>query len=191
MTVLAFLVVKATTRVESLRTNVGTLLFMIILALSGWMFHIDVWYAMVPLIIVYAFFGLVEFLKRTARERLLYSAVVVLTGFLLVHSQIDFYRGNKPSMAAAISQASELRIAAEWVKMNASSNQSVCAKQPGIIEYYSERPVGLMSSPGLSGGDLLVTSQRDVAEYEIVFQPEMTPDPSSDGVRHNAVWRRK
>jgi hypothetical protein len=179
------------TRLESVRSNAGTLLFMIFLTLSGTILDLDVCCAVVPLIVVYAFFGLTEILKRMAGEHLLYNAVFVLTGLLLVHFQSDFYRGNKPSMAAAISQASELRIAAEWIKMNASSGQRVCAEQPGIFEYYSERPVDLLSPPGFSGGDFMVTSQRDVAGYEVAFQPEVAPDPTGVRLQHSVVWRRK
>jgi hypothetical protein len=186
-----FSLLMAETRLESVRTNVGTLLFMIVLAFSGWILHLDVWYAAIPFIVVYAFFGLAEMLKRMAKERLLYSAVFVLTGLLLILFQMDYYRGNKPSMAAAISQTTELRIAAEWIKMRTSSGQRVCAERPGVLEYYSERPVAPLNPADSLGADFVITSQRDVTGYEVAFQPEVMPDPASVHLQHSAVWRRK
>jgi hypothetical protein len=188
---LTFSLAKAVTRLDSIRSNTGMLLFMVILTLSGWILHLDVWYAVVPLIVVYAFSTLAEMLKRIAGEHLLYSVSFVLTGLLLVHFQFDYYRGNKPSMAAAIGQASELRVAAEWIKMNASSGQRVCAERPGVLEYYSERPVDPLSHHHPSLEDFVVTSQPDIAGYDIAFQPEVVPGTPAVPGQHSAVWRRK
>lgn len=178
-------------RKESVRVHSGVLLFVIVMTLQALILHVETWYAALPLVVTYAFLGLAEMLKRFGREQLLYSASFVLTGLLLVHLQFDYYGGNKSSMAAAIRQTNELRIAAEWIKVNTASGVDVCAENPGVLEYHAERPVALLSQNEEARCELVVTSRQEMQGYEVVFRPMMTADAATIPARHYAVWRKR
>ena len=174
-------------RKDVLRTNGGVIAFMIVLILMASAYQIQVWVAVLPLIIVYAYFGLAELLRWIGKSRLVYSLSFVLTGLLVVHLQLEYQRTNRPSMIEAVAQNTELRILSEWVRENSSDTSQVCAEHPGIVGYYAERQVVRSRDHGEPACDLIVTSRANVSGYEVAFKPPPLPDDA----RYFAVWRRK
>gem|GEM_PF-3188562 len=176
-------------RTESLRTNGGTLMFMGVLIVLGLIPYVDIWYAVLPLVVAYSFFGLTEVLKRTGRPLLLHSLSFVFTAFVLVLLQVDYYNVNKPSMARAVEEANERRIVAEWISTNVSSSRSVSAERVGALEYYAERHIAQLQQHGQPSDDFVVSSVHALACYEVAFTPmgETTTVPGQTYV----VWKRK
>ena len=178
-------------RMETVRTNIGVMIFVIILAFLGIVYHAEVWIAVIPIIATYAFSGIAELLKRLGRPHVLYGTSLMLTGLLLVHLQFDYYRWNKAAMGAAIGRAGELRIVGEWLKLNSVVSHTVCAERPFALAYCAERPVALIGNHDESCGDLIVTSRREVAGYDVVFTPEPVHESSGIPLEHYTVWRRR
>ncbi len=188
---IALLVLSETAGTQTLRVNSGVLTFIAVIALTGLIYHSDVWRVAVPLIVMFAFVGLAQILKRFGSEKLLYSLSFVLTGLLLVQLQFDYYRVNKPAMLVANGQANELQVVAVWLRMNVPPDQLVCADRPGILGYFAERSVTRLKEQEVSCGDAVVTSRRDVPGYDVAFNPGGVPEPTPIAAEHYVVWRRK
>ena len=174
---------------DRFRTSAGPLMFLVLLLVAGAASRSDIWYAAIPLVLVYAFLGLAEVLKRLRGQNLVYSLSFVLTGLLLIGAQRIYYKENEPSMAAAIGRAEELRTAGEWISRNVPRAQNVCAEHPSVVGYYAERAVASAESGTGSSCDLVVSSRSDTAGYERAFTPDTPVDAAS--AQRYVVWRRK
>lgn len=178
-------------RMELLRTNGGALVFVGVLVALGSIVHVDVWYAVLPLVVVYSFFGLAEVLKRMGEQRFLHSLSLVFTAFILLLVQFDYHNVNKPSIARAVEEASQLRSVAAWISTNVPSGQSVAAECVGTIEYYAERPVALLQQAEEPLEDFVVSSGRTLAGYEIAFSLPASAEGTTAASRNHVIWRKK
>ncbi|MBM2839527.1 MAG: hypothetical protein HW412_55 [Bacteroidetes bacterium] len=173
---------------EAVRTHSGLLMFVVVAGLIGIVYHTEMWLVVIPVVAALAFLGLAELLKHLGHQHLLYSASFVLTGLLLVHLQLDYYRVNKPAMESAIGQATELYSPAEWLRLNTTPSQTVCAEHPHILEYYAQRLVIPLKENDEACGDFIVTSRQHVTGYEVVSKLDRE---SSEVSSAYAVWRKK
>ncbi|MEK9136721.1 MAG: hypothetical protein AAB393_06320 [Bacteroidota bacterium] len=172
------------------RSSLGVWMFIFVVVLLGLFQNSDVWYAALPLVVVYAFTGLEQVLKRVGRHTLFYSASFVLTGLLIVHQQIDFRSHTKPVMASAIAQLGELQIIADWIHANSQEGQTVCAEKNGVVEYYAGKPIARLDHGAEGCGDFVVTSRDNVDGYTKAFVPAVPSGTDEILARHFAVWRR-
>lgn len=185
----AGLVLSFSARREHFRTLASVALFTAVLAIIGIAFQVQVWLAAVPLIFILSFIGIAETLRFVGRERLIYSATLVLTGLMLVISQIDYQTVTRPLMVSAIAYTAEFRIAGEWIKSEIPKQLAVESEYPGVVAFYSSRPVSRLNS-GEASADILVTTSGAPSGYDSVFRP---PHPFDAGEpdAYVTVWRRR
>jgi len=173
-----------------LRGHFAPMLWMLWLGFQAMAGRTDVGLMGVPFLIIYAFLGFMEIVRATGGPRLTYPAAFALAGVLLVQNQALMNLMTKPAMEFSNERARQLISIAYWLKAGSIRGMTIEAEEPGIISFYSDRMVRTMQKEISPGADLVVTSERIVAGYEIAFTPPeagmgLPADPQY------SVWRRK
>lgn len=169
---------------ELLRTHTAPLLWIAAASFT----HHRVFALALPLIIVYAFFSAQHVVRSFARTvSLAHIAGVVLTALILAYNQFVLLPVTTRWMEESRSVAAEVKTAALWVKANARAEETVNAPEGfmSLVAFYAARRVDVTNA------QFLISDKRDVAGFEMVFDPvQEQPEFLLDAVRYK-VWRRK
>lgn len=140
-----------------------------------------------PMIVVYAFFSVQHVIMSLGKERLVQVGGIVLTALLLAYNQLVVLPATTALMEEVSTTSAGLKSAALWLRTNAREDEaiSVPAEHNSLIEFYVARPVTDTDAR------FLITADRQVAGFEVVFDPvEENPALLAATARYK-VWRRK
>lgn len=173
------------------RTQTAALLWVCCLIILGFSGNREFLYLGIPLLLVYAFMGLREFIIARRLEHLVYTAAFVFTGLLLVQSQLASSK-VKATMKTSIEDAQELISIAYWLKANTSPEATVAADKPGIIEYYADRAIDASAKETGRRAEYVIAKVKSVESWEVVYRPsDLGFEFSTTGDTHFALWKKR
>ena len=153
----------------------------------------ELWLMAIPLVIMYAFFGLKQVLEAINRLRILQPLMFALTGLLIALAQFEFHTVTKTAIESSIHQAQQEMSIAYWLRAAVSSDATISADQPGRLGFYLGRAVGYANRDTLPPPDYVVARAPTVQGYGVAYVPmSLQSDGSArESSPHLAVWSRK
>lgn len=174
-----------------IRTQVAPLLWICVVLLVGSIANLDFLYMGIPLVIVYGFLGLREILVVAGWGRLVYTVALVLTGVLIIQSQVTFGSVRSTTIQSSVDENGKLVSIAIWLKANTSAETLVVTDRPGIVGYYSDLPVTVLNGKK-ENAPYVVSKATELDGYDLAFTP------TGEGVgevlavgSHYSAWKRK
>ncbi|MBI4536123.1 MAG: hypothetical protein HY708_07580 [Ignavibacteriae bacterium] len=164
------------------------ILWLLVVGISG---NEELLFLITPLLVAYAFLGLVQLIRQMRLQSLGYMLPFVITGLLLAQNQLTLISNTSLEMTRSNEHSSELRSIAYWLTANAETSVSVSAERRGIIGYYTDRPIGRFEPGTAPQSDLVVTAARNIDGYELAFRPIREHSELTEHDGHFAVWRKK
>jgi hypothetical protein len=118
-----------------------------------------------------------------------YTWIFVVTGVLIVESQVAFNLRARPAMQLSTVRAGELMTIAHWLRANTPAGAVVSAERPGMLGFYSGRNV---TSPGhIPEPDYVVAPGIPAEGYTMVYRPAQLSGVDQGVEDHFAVWKRR
>ncbi len=149
------------------------------------------WRTAIPLALTMALLGLSLLLRAWRGQRLIYLAAIVLAGIVLLQNQLDYNALTRPRMNDAITRSSQLVSIAYWLRSHAPTDACVLAEQPGILSYYSGRPVLPRYARSDRPADYVVSSERILFGYKPVYGGAGIDSGATMSPGTYAVWMKE
>lgn len=124
-----------------------------------------------PLIVVYAFVALRRFASAAAPAHS-YVLAVLLTGLLLVQSQVEYNMVTRKTIEISVDNSEQLTSIAFWLRSRIGEGDEVLAPQSGILAYYGHVPVRTSFIGAEQGPRFIVGDQESVSGYSLAYEPE-------------------
>jgi len=176
---------------STLRGHITPFLWIIWLVALGIFGTPDLVWIAFPLVTVYAFLGLKEILQHVQRPNLLNILPFILTGLLLIQSQITFGSVQRPYMVSAIDDSNELAVIGYWLKVHAGADALIASERRGTVAFYAAKPVMVYVHGTSPHSDFVVSSKREIQGYTMVYAPDDNAGMlSGTSGEHFAVWKR-
>lgn len=160
--------------------------------LFGWSFTISLFYIlsdtnvvsrylllMIPLLIIYGFYFLSEYLKAKYIERYVYLGIFILTALVMMQNQIFYHRVVRPGIESFSAGMENCLIPiGKWLKQNTDLSSTILVGDVGAIGYYSDRKI--YDVAGLVSPEFLPLLKKGLTPYEIIeknqYQSLCKPD---------------
>ncbi|MCZ6776861.1 MAG: hypothetical protein O7D34_10445, partial [Ignavibacteria bacterium] len=150
------------------------------------------WLMLIPLLIMYAFFGLRQLLNVISRPQNVHPVMFALTGFLLVLAQVEFHAVTRSTMGHSIDQAQQHMSVAYWLKATVPQDATIAADQPGRLGFYLGKAVSYPGRDASALADYVVTTASPIEGYEIAYVPATLQSDELERTKGDlAVWGRK
>ncbi len=146
---------------------------------------VDLYYLILPAVLILGFHGLRKFLEQGGRQRSIMAFSLLLTAVIVLFNQIQFFRYGNEYIRDTITQNKELEEIGVWLKVH-MVDESISTQRNGIIGYYAHTPV--QQEGGNPTTHYVVTDQRDLRGYTRIFSPASANEIAS-GISYFALWK--
>lgn len=175
-----------------LRSDAAPLLWIVWSVAAGFLTSSDLWLMALPVMCVYALVGLKNIVLAAQKESLMHAFALGLAAVLLIQHQIVFYTETRNVMEESIEESRQLMSIAYWLKANTLKGESVSAEESGILQFVTDYDVQTYTKRDTNTSSLIVTSQKEVSGYKVVFDPaELPADLGASPQKSIVVWRKE
>ena len=176
---------------ERMRNHYSLWFWMLIMGLASLQGPEILPYLVLPLLVIYAFYGLQQIGERFVREELRYTLLIAVAGVFLLVNQLTYTLEAKPRMAVRVEREQHLTAIASWLHQYLPEGASVSARETGLLGYLSGREILPEHRVLPNQSDFVVAVEQPSDEYVITFAPEEQPalQPGNVDARI-VVWRK-